>query len=270
MSSNDSYRKEDLVRDLNRLCSCDSVKQEIVKNFDMFVAGNKLNPPSELLSKSILTPQILEKLGVGSGQELEYIGGAFKIHSVVDLRTFSEQFIDQEGTTGSYVVLSGNSKRDYLSGINNNLVETPENWYNRKFPQNGVEYLYHRGHVIAKSFQQYTRSYKVVSLINKRPNIYVSTNWLNHANHSESYYGVNQTYVENWILKIMIENPNVRINYRAILVFHDDENIPRGIHLKVEFDGKIQGLKRKSEFNTLNLFIPNIDPRFIVDYKRRY
>ncbi|HEM3662699.1 TPA: viroplasmin family protein [Streptococcus suis] len=268
----DEYREEVLLYELEKISSISDfeiLKQEIVNNFENFTNRGVTALPSELHSRSILTPQILKKIGVDRPEDLVYIRGAFKVNKIVDLKEFSKQFITTDNSErGGYIVLSGNTKTESTTSDTSSSVETPENWYNYSFPPNRKEFLYHRGHAIAKSFKGYTRSKQITSLINKQHNIFVSTNWMNHGNHDIDYFGVNQTYIENSILKIITDNPKLRVNYRVELIFHEDENVPRGIHIMAEFLGKVSSFQRKSQRNTLNVFIPNIDPRFIVDYKR--
>lgn len=256
-----NYSRKQLLTDLQRCPNAD-IREQVLKGYERFVDREELGFPSELLSKSVLTPRIIEELGVDSEDDLEFINGAFKISGVVDLREFSKGFIDDKQ---GYVALRGNSRCD---DTNKSIVETPENWYNQYFPTKSKEWLFHRGHMIAKSFQKYTRTRTVLHKINRGENIFISTNWLNHANHSMNN-GVNQTYIENNILTIMKQNPQVRVNYMAKLLFEVDEIVPRGIHIMVEFEGQVKSFQKQSDFRTLNIFIPNVDPRFIVDYKRR-
>lgn len=269
LENGNQYLIKDLKQDLETsylLTNNANLIKEISDNFEGFTQKQMLLPPSESLSRMILTPQILKEIGVDTEMDLEYVKGAFKVNKVVDLRKYSKQFITNDITEkGGYIVL-GNTTR--FPTLNRDKVDTPENWYNRSFPPDGKEFLYHRGHTIAKSFQRYSRSQEIKYNINKKCNIFVSTNWMNHGNHSMDNYGVNQTYIENSILNILESTQNIRINYRAKLLFHGNERVPRGIHIQAEFYGKIS--EQRPIFNTLNIFIPNIDPRFIVDYSRKY
>ena len=99
-------------------------------------------------------------------------------------------------------------------------------------------------------------------------NIYRQTTWSNEGNHPkkqncyEASWGYNQSFFENIIVnKIKDENNPIEVKYRADLIYHDDELIPRGIHIR-------SLCNKPEEFEELNFnyFIPNVEIDGIIDY----
>ena len=93
-------------------------------------------------------------------------------------------------------------------------------------------------------------------------NIYRQTTWSNEGNHESARWGYNQSFFENIIVnKIKDENNPIEVKYRADLIYHDDELIPRGIHIR-------SLCNKPEEFEELNFnyFIPNVEIDGIIDY----
>lgn len=268
-NNDELYTQEMFEKELKEIyCDNNDIIDDILREgYKNFVKNNKLSAPSKELSESVLSQSILKQLNVKSKNELKYVKGSFLVPNKLNFLVGKQEYFKN----GGHVILGNSCKiREIVSHeLKENTKKPlyPEHWYNRRFPSSykSKDYLYHKGHLIARSFQNYTSSRKIIRGINDAHNIIIASNWSNGATHESDNIGINQSYIENKLIEILKDDhyPNVKIGYEVIALFEDEEVVPRGIHIQAKIEGR-----QDRKFDTLNIFIPNVDSRFKVRYSR--
>lgn len=221
--------------------------------------------PAKELSESVLSELVLSELKVESKSQLKYINGSFLILKNVEFSTKKQIFfgVKDKLPLGAMTVLSKQKIRKKLK-----IEGDPYGWYNNQLPfreSGSGEYIYHRGRLIADGLINYIESEEIYRSIVGLENIVILSNWANMGNH-DGKKGINHSFIENNLIRILNENDNIKIYYEVKPIFERYEVVPRGLHVQVEIYGEIK--KCSGNRHTLNIFIPNVDSRFKVRYKR--
>ena len=208
--------------------------------------------PDKALFNNFFSSEILNKLGVKSMEELIFEKGSFKILTpITNLECFSE--IDNDLPKNLKMV------NDLpIGGIGIISLKTISEVEGRgpkgksPFSSSGFD----AGHILGR--QLFKGTCFNTSKKNKM-NIYKQTKWSNRGNHYTAVHGYNQTYFENLIVKNIVNNPSLIVKYEAKLIYHIDETIPRGIHLRTFCE--------KCACLNVNVFVPNVEVEGLIDYK---
>lgn len=281
------YLPDDFTEDLMTSYGADDevLNKQFIEDFKKFVFNGELGAPSRELSESVLSENILKKLDVKK-EELTFAHGVFVVPKDVDFSKESQEYIKGENNLpgGVYVILGNKEKVKNLFEKDGKVgVSTKENKPynldisgNRQFviksPDENVEasgeYLYNRCHLLGKALEDNTRSNFIRKYVNAKRNIIISTSWLVRGNHNFKL-GLNKNYIEEKFREILEKNYSAIIRYKVVPLFENGEVVPRGLHIQAKVDGKAENLGRLfKESRELNLFLPNVDPRFKVRYKR--
>ena len=96
-------------------------------------------------------------------------------------------------------------------------------------------------------------------------NIVILSNWVTRGNH-DGKNRINHSYIKNNLIRILNDNDNIKIYYEVKPILEKDEVVSRGLHIQIVIHGEISGCL--GNLHTLNMFIPNVDARIKVRYKR--
>ena len=269
LKNNDElYSQKILEEDLKySYCGDDEGINNFIRDgYNAFIEKKDILIPSKELSESVLSELVLKELKIEDKKQLKFVDGSFLISKDIEFSTRESIFFGMNNSRplGGVVVLRnlGVSRKKPKVRID------PDKWYNMKLPYKGKgsgEYIYHRGCLIALGFISYIESEEVLSRMELHENVVTLSNWSNMGNH-DGEKGINHSYIENNIIRILNENYNIEIYYEVKPIFEKDEVVPRGLHIQIEIHGKIKNCS--GNLHTLNIFIPNVDARFKVRYKR--
>lgn len=209
------------------------------------------NFPSESIFDDFFKDDMLKELGVNSREELKYEQGSFAMEHSSNKRYFSNLNIScpKNFELRGDLPIGGNGLIT-LKTISKVKGRGPKG--KSPFSSSGFD----AGHILGR--QLFKGTCFNTSKKNKM-NIYKQTKWSNRGNHYTAVHGYNQTYFENLIVKNIINNPSLIVKYEAKLIYHIDENIPRGIHLRTFCE--------KSACLNVNVFVPNVEVEGLIDYK---
>lgn len=262
------YTKEILEENLEySYCRNNEEINNIIRaGYNVYLEKKEVLIPSKELSESILSESVLKELKVEDKKEMKFVGGSFLIFKDIEFSTRKPKFFGMKNKVplGGVVVLSNQG----LKRKKTKLEIYPYKWFNYQLSFNGEgsgEYIYHRGCLIALGFINYISSKDVLSRMTTSENIVILSNWANMGNHN-SNRGINHSYIENNLIRILDENDGTKIYYQVRPIYEKEEVVPRGLHIQIEIQGEIRGCS--GNLHRLNIFIPNIDARFKVRYKR--
>lgn len=262
------YTNKLLEEDLKyNYCENDEkINSFIRKGYNTFYETQDVLIPTNELSESVLSESVLNAIKVKNKNQLKYIDGSFLILKNIEFSTKESIFFGMNGELplGGSTVLSnlGLSRKKTDGKID------PYKWYNKQLPFRGKasgEYIYQRGRLIADGFRNYVESKDVCIKMESLENIVILSNWVTRGNH-DGKNGINHSYIKNNLIRILNDNDNIKIYYEVKPIFEKDEVVPRGLHIQIEIHGEIRGCL--GNLHTLNMFIPNVDARFKVRYKR--
>ena len=236
--------------------------------------------PTEECLRNIITPKILEQLGVSCYNDLEFDQGSLKIPTKLNKR-FSEHYlnfyncktvqIDGEKhhlPLGCEVMLSNatlsTSKRPNLGSFDYDNLNCksdsiiPEGWDSKLNVPQGETYI-HRAHIVAHELFEDWKWKE-----DRDIKYFTQAAWSNLSSQKASI-GKNQAYYE-WLIKDkLLKDKDLEINYRVQLIYEEDEILPRGTLIKAVC------MKKSNLYNVvdqINVFIPNADPRLDINYKK--
>ncbi|WP_314042425.1 hypothetical protein [Streptococcus cristatus] len=217
--------------------------------------------PEDLIGQDFFKDDMLEKLGVTS-YDLEYKFGSYKLPDV--------QECDFEGIDWNKPYNFGfDSFSRPVGGVGLATKESitksdkPGRGLRGKSPFTGTGF--DAGHILGRELflgSDFNTSKKNME------NIYRQTTWSNEGNQPkeqncyEARWGYNQTYFENLIRnRICKKDSSIEVKYRADLIYHEEELIPRGIHIR-------SLCNKPDEYEELNFnyFIPNVEIGGIIGY----
>ena len=269
LKNNDElYSRKILEEDLKySYCGDDEGINNFIRDgYNAFIEKKDILIPSKELSESVLSELVLKELKIEDKKQLKFVDGSFLISKDIEFSTRESIFFGMNNSRplGGVVVLRNLGVSRKKPKVRINL----DKWYNMKLPYKGKgsgEYIYHRGCLIAFGFVNYIESKEVLSRMELHENVVTLSNWSNMGNH-DGEKGINHSYIENNIIRILNENYNIEIYYEVKPIFEKDEVVPRGLHIQIEIHGEIKNCS--GNLHTLNIFIPNVDARFKVRYKR--
>ena len=131
----------------------------------------------------------------------------------------------------------------------------PSGWPSPHYSLKG-EYLCNRGHILAHELA--CKASYINTSRSKYTNIFTQSLWANRSNHENARFGYNQSFFENCLKNYLIANPLLNIDYYVKLIYCENDIIPRGVLIRGHF------LEKKKQ---LNVFVPNIDSRYIINYE---
>ena len=236
--------------------------------------------PTEECLRNIITPKILEQLGVSSYNDLEFDQGSFKIPTKLNKR-FSEHYLNfyncktvqidggkHHLPLGCEVMLSNatlsTSKRPNLGSFDYDNLNCksdsiiPEGWDSKLNVPQGETYI-HRAHIVAHELFEDWKWKE-----DRDIKYFTQAAWSNLSSQKASI-GKNQAYYE-WLIKDkLLKDKDLEINYRVQLIYEEDEILPHGTLIKAVC------MKKSNLYNVvdqINVFIPNADPRLDINYKK--
>lgn len=212
--------------------------------------------PEDLVGQDFFKEDMLEKIGVTSDR-LVYKFGSYKLPDV--------QECDFEGIAWDEPYNFGFDSFSRPVGGAGCVTKMTMKKGGQKGSSPFLGTGFDAGHALGK--QLFQGSSLNTSKKNKK-NIYRQTKWSNKGNHPkkqncyEASWGYNQTYFENLIRnRICKKDSSIEVKYRADLIYHEEELIPRGIHIR-------SLCNKPDEYEELNFnyFIPNVENDGIIDY----
>ena len=119
--------------------------------------------------------------------------------------------------------------------------------------------IFHTGHILGEQLVGNIEGFDATT--SNEENIFPQSEWSNNGNNNaESSIGINLTYCENEIRQFIQENDTAIIYYQVSLLYYNEEEVPRFIH--------IQAISDNRNFDPINRLIPNIDSKYEIDYTK--
>ncbi|KRN88418.1 DNA/RNA non-specific endonuclease [Ligilactobacillus ceti] len=223
---------------------------------------NSQYTPTEELSRSVLTNDVVTKLG-GLALIKWNGAGAFiinnnhnKLKVIRGNRPYAQCQVDDLGRPVMVDSLLTKATRQYKN--RRKTGNGASKWKPAGFHQmklNGKwNHLYDRGHLLAYSLVGNLRGFDASERNIK--NIATQTAW---ANEARSHNSTGQNYFETKVRKALDRHKTVR--YRVTNIYQGRNIIPSGAQLQAKsLDGSLE----------FNVFIPNVQPGVLINYETGY
>lgn len=217
--------------------------------------------PSQQLAESTLTPSVRQQLG----GNIKYNGfGAFYVNN-------NKATVNANVSSAPYVQLPTRNGVGAVSGTASALLnKTTRQYQNRQQTHQGAgmyrpvgfeqltglkgeyNHLYDRGHLIGYALAGKLKGFDASeSNVN---NICTQTAW---ANESRDKNSTGQNYYEQMVRKALDQNKTVVYQVTPIYDNQNHDMVPMGNHIQA---------KSKDGSLNFNVFVPNVQPGFKIDY----
>ena len=220
--------------------------------------------PSEWLANSVLTLNIktqLHSTNISYNQT-----GAFLIDknkTTLNAGVSSKPYVnlstqDMKGRPQVANALLTQSSRQYGNRQSTGNAKTidPVGWHQMTIQKGKV--LYNRGHLIGYALAGSVKGFDASEA--NQQNIATQTAWANQASNGNAQ-NTGQNYYETLIRKALDKNKSIRIRYRVTPIYDGSNLVPSGNHLEAKSnDGSLE----------FNVFVPNVQPGMVIDYKTGY
>lgn len=226
----------------------------------------------ELITQLIEEGDLWEQLGI-TRDDKNFNLENFSINLIEDIEDLDDKFnnlIDQEvkvlNDTNYFSAFKDLNERWAIGGYGivdaNTIGKSKRNKKKRYKPT-----IFHSGHILAQRLFRGITKGICLNYYNVN-NIYPQTEL---SNRGSTYGGkksvYNQSYYESYLETVVLEYGK-KYFYRAKLVYGKDEVVPRGIRLQaVEVKDGDSGMYMDKNKKLFNVFIPNIFPEFLPNYK---
>lgn len=217
--------------------------------------------PSEQLAMTVLTDRVRQALNPKSLSFNK--AGAFIVNdnktdlnaSVSSAPYVNLSKVDSLNRPQQANALLSKSSREYRNRqeTGNSRTINPVGWQQMRLT--GGKTLYNRGHLIGYALAGGIRGFDA-SEANPQ-NIATQTAWANQASNGNDA-NTGQNYYETLIRKRLDASRTVKIRYKVTPIYDGDNLVPSGNHLEAKAnDGSLE----------YNVFVPNVQPGVIIDYK---
>lgn len=217
--------------------------------------------PSEQLAMTVLTDRVRQALNPKSLSFNK--AGAFIVNdnktdlnaSVSSAPYVNLSKVDSLNRPQQANALVSKSSREYRNRqeTGNSRTINPVGW--QQIRLKGGKTLYNRGHLIGYALGGGIRGFDA-SEANPQ-NIATQTAWANQASNGNDA-NTGQNYYETLIRKRLDASQTVKIRYKVTPIYDGDNLVPSGNHLEAKAnDGSLE----------YNVFVPNVQPGVVIDYK---
>ena len=227
----------------------------------------------EIITQLIEEGDLWEQLGI-TRDDRNFNLENFSIHLIEDIDDLDEKFnkliyqkVKVLNDTNYFSAFRDLNERWAVGGYGivdaNTIGKSKRNKKKRYKPT-----IFHSGHILAQRLFRGITTGICLNYYNVN-NIYPQTEL---SNRGSVYLGKksvdNQSYYESY-LEMEVLEPGKKYFYRAKLVYGKDEVVPRGIRLQaVEVKDGDLGMYMDKDKILFNVFIPNIYPDFLPNYKK--